>query len=337
MDLIPESNGIKKVRMKKEITKVQRIKRFFIIVASIVLFGVFVQIISNFIGNETVSSSLYYAKIDSKKIEYKTGGSGDFTVVFDGAIGSILYQWSDICEKLEEDLGVKTFVYNRRGYGFSDSSSLETPEKQAENLKKLLRKAGVSGNLILVGEEYGSLVSSSFINLYPESVKGMVLINPYSEKELQTKEFKNDIKWTYYNSKVARLGTMIGVTMLLDKLDMTYEVESLVDKLPKSIAEEYRVKRNQKGYRQAISNELEVLYNYNGNSQKDNLAENIPLYIISKNENESLVSLGKEDLTTLYVSESENKVLSLSNEDAVINAITNVVKSARKIEKKLNG
>ncbi|MBE6052103.1 MAG: alpha/beta hydrolase [Clostridium sp.] len=337
MNLIPESNGIKKVRMKREVTKAQRIKNIFIIVASIVLFGVFVQVISNFIGNESISSSLYYAKIDGKKIEYKTDGSGDFTIVFDGAIGSVLYQWDDICDRLEEDLGVKTFVYNRRGYGFSDASSIETPDKQAENLKILLRKAGVSGNLIFVGEEYGSLVVSKFMELYPESVKGLVLINPYSAKKLQTKEFKDDIRWTYYNSKISKVGTMVGVTMLLDKLDMTYKVDNLEENIPKNVVEEYKVKKNQKAYRQAISNELEVLYTYSEDSQKEGIASKIPFYIISQDENEPLKSLGKEDLTTLYVSESENQIFSLNNQDTVINSISNVVKSARKIEKKQNG
>lgn len=336
MNLIPESNGIKKVRMKREVTKAQRIKNIFIIVASIVLFGVFVQIISNFIGNESISSSLYYAKIDGKKIEYKTGGSGDFTIVFDGAIGSVLYQWDEICDKLEENLDVKTFVYNRRGYGFSDTSSLETPDKQAENLKILLRKAGVSGNLILVGEEYGSLVMSKFVEAYPESVKGLVLINPYSEENIKTKEFKDDIKWTYYNSKLSRFGTMVGVTMLLDKFDMTYDVDGLEEKLSKNAVEEYRVKKNQKAYRQAINNELEVLYTYSENSQKEGIANKIPLYIVSKDENDPVKNIGREDLTTLYVSESDEQVFSLNNEETVVNAINNVVKSARKIEKKLN-
>ena len=51
-------------------------------------------------------------------MEYNYGGSGDYTVVFDGAIGTTLYQWNDVCKKLNE-MGVKTFVYNRSGYGYS--------------------------------------------------------------------------------------------------------------------------------------------------------------------------------------------------------------------------
>ena len=55
-----------------------------------------------------------------------------------------LEEWNPIVDELKKNDNVRTFVYNRRGYGFSDSGSAgRTPEEQAKDLKILLRKAGV--------------------------------------------------------------------------------------------------------------------------------------------------------------------------------------------------
>ena len=72
-------------------------------------------------------------------------------------------------------------------------------------MKTLLKKAGASEPYILVGEEYGSLVTTNFISLYPNSVAGVVLVNPISEEKIKTNEFKESIKSEYYRSKFEKL------------------------------------------------------------------------------------------------------------------------------------
>jgi hypothetical protein len=334
MNLIPESNGLKKVDMTSRFREKSKIKTGLIIILGIFLFGFLFQVISDFIGNERISPRLNYAKIESKRIEYKTGGSGDYTIVFDGAMGADLYEWDKICGKIESELGVKTFVYNRRGYGFNESLEGETPSKQAENLKILLRKAGVSGNLILVGEEYGSLVSTNFVKLYPESVQGLVLVKPFSEEIIKGDEFKKSIRWKYYKSKVESSGTNIGITKLLDKLNLTIEVTGFEENLSEAANKEFKIHKNQKAYREAIRNELKSLYTYNEESQVEGLVSGKPLYIISDQDNDPLSKLGTPDNTILYKTESQGAVISLTDSDAVKAAITSVVKEARKIEKK---
>lgn len=335
MNLIPESNGLKKVNMREKADAKQWIKNIVFAIAGIFIMGFLIQTISNFVGNEKINSSLNYAKIDSKKMEYRYSGTGDYTVIFDGTIGTNLYEWNSVIEALDEKgLDVKTFTYNRRGYGFSDAASLETPEQQAENLKILLRKAGVSGKLILVGQEYGSLVMTNFAKLYPDSVAGMVLVKPYSEDTIKSTEFKSDIKWRYLKSKLEKVGTKFSLTMLMDKMNIDYHVKEFEENLSGDYLKEFNILKNQTSYRKAVNNELENLYSYSGDSQTNGLLNGKPLYIITNDEDDIIQNLGSKDLTTVYKTESEYTVLSVSDPSSVATGISNVVKEAKKIAKK---
>lgn len=336
MNLIPESNGLHRIRMKSKLTLMQWVKRISIVLLIVIGSGFVFQIISNFIGNEKVSQRLNYAKIDNKRMEYKVSGSGDYTVVFDGAIGTNLYAWNDVCKKVEKSLGVKTFVYNRNGYGFNDIGEKKSTNDQAEDLRVLIRKAGVSGKLILVGEEYGSLVITDFAEKYPELVAGVVLIKPLSEENLKSSEFKKSIRGKYYRSKIESLGTSFGLTTILEKLGLTYSVDGFEENLPKGADEEFSVHKTKKNYRQAVSNELEALYKYQGDYQKENMLSNVPLYIISNDENDPISKIGDKELTTIYTTESNKGIISSTDSDAISNALSLVFKEVKKIEKRMN-
>lgn len=336
MNLIPHSNGLKKLKMKKEKTKHKKIENIIIVVLGILLIGFLFQTVSNFIGNQKIESRLNYAKIDNTKMEYKVSGAGDYTIIFDGALGANLYEWSETTKRVEKELGVKTFVYNRNGYGFNENGEIKTPNEQAQDLKILLRKAGVTGNLMLVGEEYGSLVMTNFAKLYPKSVRGLMLIKPFSEDIIKGEEFKNSIKGKYYKSKVENLGASLGLTTLLDKLGLAISVDGLEENLPKGADEEFNIQKNQKRYRQAINNELEVLYKYKDESQVEGLVAGKPLYIISKDEGEPLSKLGSSEITNIYITESNSTVLSLTDTDSVFNGISYIVREAKRIERKNN-
>ena len=333
MNMIPQSNGLYKVKRDRKVAKKGYIKIILMILVSLLVSGFIFQSLHDFIGNEKISSSLYYTKVDGKKIEYNYSGSGDYTIVFAGAIGTNLYQWNSIAQELQQELGVKTFVYNRSGYGFSESNEMKTPKDQAEDLKILLRKAGVSGNIILVGEEYGSLIMSNFAALYPESVQGVVLVNPYNELEIKSEEYKKSIKNKYYKSYIQYLGSYIGLTSLLDKFNLSYEIKSFVENLSDVQREEYDIKKNQKNYRQAILNEFESLYKYEDTSQNEGLLEDKHLYLITKNDNEPLTLMGNSKYTTLYKTESEEENISTTDGKAIIDGIKVVVRESKKINK----
>ena len=334
MNLIPESNGFKRVNMKRKISNVGWVKRIFILIAGIFIFGLVFQAITYFVGNEKLNSSLNYTKVNGNKMEYSFKGSGDYTVVFDGAIGTTLYQWDEISDTIREELKVKTFVYNRKGYGFSDIATLRTPREQAMDLKILLRKAGVSGKLILVGEEYGSLIMTNFAKEYPDSVSAMILINPYSEEKIKSEESREKIKKTYNKSKLESKGTYFGLTILLDKLDKDITIKKFEDNLSEEVKKEFDIQKNRTSYRKAIESELKNLYNYNDISQEAGLLEEKPFYIIANNDDsKSLNKLGDGDFTTVYETNISGNLISASDSESIVNALTKVLKERKKIDK----
>lgn len=334
MNLIPESNNLYKLNNKEKLPKIKWIKKIAIGILIIFIFGFIFQSIDNFIGSEKVQARLNYAKVDGKKIEYILKEKGDYTIVFTGAIGTTLYSWDDIAKSARDDLKVNTFVYNRAGYGFSDIGARKSPEEQAKDLKIVLRKAGASEKIILVGEEYGSLVATSFANMYPEVVSGMILINPYDEEAVKTDEFKKDLNSRFLRSKFEMVGCYFGLTNILSSMGKTSEIEGVEDSLSGISKEEFSIHKTKKNYRQAINYEIENLINYDGNFQTTGFFADKPLYIISKNENEKLATIGTKELTTVYKTQSTAEVISISDKDSVVNGISSVLKEVKKIDKK---
>lgn len=336
MNLIPESNGLSRLKMGQKISRVKFGKKIIVTIVLIILIGYVFQTISNFVGKEKIESILNYVKVDNSRIEYQVKGTGDYTIVFDGAIGTNLYQWDGIIEGIDENIKVSTFVYNRNGYGFSDSSEYKTPKKQAEDLKILLRKSGVSGKIIFVGEEYGSLIATNFANLYPESVAGMIMIKPLDEEKVKSDLYKENLKMVYYKSIIEAMGSYFGLTTILDKYSLTYEVDSFEESLSEVKEEEYDIQKTKKNFRQAIQNEFSALYFYSDESQMAGIMTNKPLYIISNDENDSMSKLGDEDKTTVYKTESTQDVISTTDMEAVTDAITSVVREVKRLENTKN-
>ena len=333
MNMIPESNGLQRLNMRQKLSKVKLGKKITFIIIFIILVGFIFQSVSNFIGKEQIEQSLTYAKIDNSRIEYQLKGSGEYTLIFESAIATNLYEWDGIVSGLDKELGVKTFVYNRNGYGFSDVKIFKTPKEQAEDLKILLRKAGVSGKLIFVAEEYGSLVATNFASLYPESVAGMILIKPLDEEVIKSDDYKNNLKMEYYKSILQTVGSHFGITTILSDFNLTYKVNSFEENLKDTQKEEYNIQKTKSSFRQAIQNEFESLYKYDGNSQISGLIKDKPLYIISNDENDSLSRLGSQSETTVYKTENTEGVISNTEKEAVINAITIISKEVKRINK----
>lgn len=333
MKLLSHSNGLHTVE-KEKINKVKIIKRIIIFIIMLFAVGFILQAVNKTIDNSKYKSRFKYVRVDGNKLEYQIKGSGEYTVVFDGNIGANLYQWDKVYKDVEQQDNVSVFRYNRSGYGFNDLKSNMTPEEQAKSLKTLLKKAGASEPYILVGEEYGSLVMTNFAKMYPDTVAGVVLIDPINESELGNSETSKLIRNYYYKSKLEAVGSSFSLTTLMDKMGLTIENSYFESSLDENQIEEFLCFKNKKPYRGAISNELENIYNNISDSQESGLLNNKPLYIITDNSDTSLASMGEEGKTTVYVDESNEKPYSVSNSDKVVTGINNVIKQARKISKK---
>ena len=334
MKLLPHSNGLYKVNMRKKLKPKDIFKNTVIVIGSLLIIGCIYQKASNFIAKETLKERVDYARVNSKRIDFRMDGEGDYTVVFDGNIGTNLNQWNEVSDKLQSDYGdVYTFAYNRRGYGFSDNGDILTPKEQAEALRALLKKVGAPSPYILVGEEYGSLVLTEFVKEYPDLVAGIVLINPIVEEVVNSKEYKNSMLLKRIRLNIEKFGSYFGFTTLLDKINLDINTEEFEEKLSEEDLEEFKVHRTKSPYTSAVNNEYKNLILGENNTQSEGVFSGKPYYLIANDEEKVLSKLGDENLTRVYEVNYEGSIYSMDEPDKVVTGIRQVIKQAKEIER----
>lgn len=329
MKLLPYSNGLIKVSMKKNRTPKEIIRLILLVIGIVLLVGFVYQRISNFIAKETLRQKVDYTTVDDRRMDYRLEGEGNYTVVFDGGIGGNLEQWTPVIDKLNDD-GVNTFVYNRRGYGYSDLGEERTPEEQAQDLKILLRKAGAPENYILVGEGYGGLVLTSFAEQFKDSVAGVILINPLDESYIGTKDYNKKQIFIKMRRMIEKIGSNFGVTELLDKLGLDVNQDDFENSLSGDELNEFRTQRTKSKYTTAVYDELNNLSKGLSNSQKPGVFSGIPYCLITNSDEDKFKDLGDESLTKVYKIESKSTFLGLNSTDNVVDAIKYMVKELQK-------
>ncbi len=104
-------------------------------------------------------------------------GSGTATVVFEAGIGASSLNWRHVQKAVAAFSGA--ISYDRAGLGWSGPRrTARTPAIVAAELHELLRRAGVTPPLVLVGHSFGGLVMRRYALLYPDDVAAMVLVDP---------------------------------------------------------------------------------------------------------------------------------------------------------------
>lgn len=118
--------------------------------------------------------------IGDYSINYKDSGKGKYTIILEAGLGMDSETWIDIQAKLSENY--RMISYDRAGYGKSDDSEApRTIDNIAKDLKLLLDTIKAPAPYVLVGHSLGGYVIRHFIELYPEKVSGMVMIDSYHE------------------------------------------------------------------------------------------------------------------------------------------------------------
>lgn len=120
--------------------------------------------------------------IGGRKLNLFCMGEGKTTVLFDAG-GS---DWSVIWALVQPAVArnARACSYDRAGLGYSDSDpGPRTPFAIADDLHKLVRAAGLTRPLVLVGHSLGGFNMKLYSALYPEDVAGLLLIDPSEERD----------------------------------------------------------------------------------------------------------------------------------------------------------
>lgn len=106
-------------------------------------------------------------------------GSGGPTMVMIAGLDGSSRDWDPMIGSLRRQ--GRTCTYDRPGLGQSPGRAGELQVdagSHATELHELLTAAGEEGPFLVVGHSYGGLIARSLQNLFPESVAGMVLLDP---------------------------------------------------------------------------------------------------------------------------------------------------------------
>lgn len=114
---------------------------------------------------------------DGRRINLDCRGSGGPVVLLEAGWGSTTLAWASIHDALAEL--TTTCAYDRAGLGFSDPPTAETSLSGiADDARAALQRAGHSGPFVLVGHSKGGVFIRQFAAGRPETVGGMVLLDP---------------------------------------------------------------------------------------------------------------------------------------------------------------
>lgn len=109
-------------------------------------------------------------------------GEGPDVVILESGLGSISIDWSEIQPKVSKS--AKVLSYDRGNYGWSKTRRQAlTALDYVEELKELLEKVDLQPPYVLVGHSFGGLIMRLYASLYPEQVKGLLLVDAVHENQ----------------------------------------------------------------------------------------------------------------------------------------------------------
>ena len=132
-------------------------------------------------------------EIGDYRFHYKDQGTGSPTIVMDAGLCQGMDTWDNIISKIASL--TRVFIYDRPGLGSSSRilpqgskqparpPGVRTSRQIVEDLRNLLRKAGVPAPYVLVGHSVGGLNVRLYSKLFPDEVVGIVLIDASNEEE----------------------------------------------------------------------------------------------------------------------------------------------------------
>jgi pimeloyl-ACP methyl ester carboxylesterase len=107
-------------------------------------------------------------------------GSGGPVVVFLSGAGLVGFDYLNIHERVAEL--TTSVLYDRAGTGWSDPAPLpRTAAEVTDELRELLRAAGVPGPYLLTGHSLGGAYARHYAQRFPGEVAGLLLLDPFHE------------------------------------------------------------------------------------------------------------------------------------------------------------
>lgn len=116
--------------------------------------------------------------IGGRKMHIDCRGTGSPTVILESGLGTGgTTDWTLVHDEIASF--TRTCAYDRAGIMWSDAKdSRQDAAAVTEDLHKLLKGAGISDRLVLVGHSIGGPYTRTYVGKYGEQVAGLVMVDP---------------------------------------------------------------------------------------------------------------------------------------------------------------
>ena len=126
----------------------------------------------------------YYVYLNGKKQYVLVQGTGEPTIVYLTGKGRPQSDFKKVYNSIKKTNRI--FSYDRSGLGKSELLRGDrTVDTMAYELHELLEKEKIKPPYILVGHALGGYIMRCFVSMYPNTVSGMVFVDPSHEYEFK--------------------------------------------------------------------------------------------------------------------------------------------------------
>ena len=117
-----------------------------------------------------------FEEVNGSRMHIDCTGSGSPALILDAGLGGDSVSWSELQPVLSQTTRVCS--YDRAGFGWSQAArGPRDADAIAGELHQLLRQAGVSGRVVLMGNSIAGLYIRDYAALYPAEVAGLIFVD----------------------------------------------------------------------------------------------------------------------------------------------------------------
>jgi pimeloyl-ACP methyl ester carboxylesterase len=123
--------------------------------------------------------------LGTHKLNIVCTGAGDASpaVILEAGGGGSSTAWKGVQAALPT--AISACAYDRAGSGKSDPGpEPRTMDAEVMDLHVLLEKSKIAGPIVLVGQSLGGILARLYVTKYPDSVAGVILLDPTDENDV---------------------------------------------------------------------------------------------------------------------------------------------------------
>ncbi|MFB4166852.1 alpha/beta hydrolase [Virgibacillus sp. JSM 102003] len=168
------------------------------------------------------------------------------TIVIETGIGNSFYNWLPFIERIKNNC--KIVIYHRAGYGNSlEAKKQRTVSNIAMELNGLLEDLQIEEKFILMGHSFGGLCAQQFAKMFPEKLKGVILVDATSHN------FKR-----VYDLNLPVMYSMISLEKMIEgNTETSKKSKEELNQMFSPMVEEYKavlVKKDVENFKEFITN-----------------------------------------------------------------------------------